>query len=180
MIEEWKDIQGYEDYYQVSNLGRVKSLERFVKGFPGKIRIQYTRILKQQINKYGYKIVCLSKEGIKHTIIVHQLVLKSFVLNPKNKRTVNHKNGIKTDNRLNNLEWMTFKENLQDAHIKGFVNNNKKVVMLSLDNNPLLWFDSIKEASKETNIVKSSISMCCRKVRKTAGKYKWEFAGNNL
>ena len=109
-MEHWKDIEGYEGMYQVSDLGNVRSLDRinsygrFVKG----------RQRKQHINSVtGYCYVNLSKEGKYTNLLVHRLVAMAFVKNPDGKPTVNHINENKQDNRAQNLEWMTLPENLQ-------------------------------------------------------------------
>jgi hypothetical protein len=115
--EIWLDVIGYEGLYQVSNLGRVKSLERFIyAGFHNILRKE--RILKMNISKDGYLRVSLSNNGEK-TIAIHRLICLSFIPNPLNKPTVNHINGIKTDNRLCNLEWATRSENSLHAFKNG-------------------------------------------------------------
>ena len=103
--EVWKDVPGYEGYYQVSSFGRVRSLERYVNFYRGK-RIVRERILKEYLNGYGYYSVCLFKKGKGSTIETHRLVIKAFV--NKNIRNqcglvVNHIDFNRTNNKLNNL-----------------------------------------------------------------------------
>lgn len=112
-MEKWKPVLGYEDIYEVSNLGRIKSLSR-----PTTNKIQPfvpERILKTRIGKTGYEIVGLSKDGKQQTCKVHRLVASAFCDNPLNKPHINHKNGLKTDNNSSNLEWVTASENALHA-----------------------------------------------------------------
>ena len=99
MEEIWKDIKGFEGIYQVSNLGRVK-------------RVKTGRILKSDMNSKGYLRVGLCKNSIKSNKRVHRLVAETFIPNPDNKSEVNHIDENKTNNSLDNLEWMTTKENI--------------------------------------------------------------------
>ena len=105
--EEWKDIQGYEGLYKVSSCGRVKSLSRITTNG----RKTKERILKKSITSLGYCRTTLTKNNIKNTISTHRIVAQTFIPNPLNKPCVDHINTIKTDNRVENLRWVTHKEN---------------------------------------------------------------------
>jgi hypothetical protein len=122
--EVWKDIVGYEGLYQVSNLGNVKSL--------GNEFSRKERVLKPSLQSKGYLTVVLQKNGIRNMVLVHRLVAEYFVSNPLNKPQVNHINGVKTDNNIENLEWVYHRENLDHAiknnlTLKGEENRNSKL-----------------------------------------------------
>jgi hypothetical protein len=110
--EVWKDIPNYEGYYQISNLGRVISLTRIVLDKNGVAKNIKSKAIKSTLNKYnGYLTIAPCVNSKNKQLYVHRLVLSAFTNNPFNKKFVNHKNGIKTDNRLENLEWVTPSEN---------------------------------------------------------------------
>jgi hypothetical protein len=114
--EVYVDIQGYKGYYQVSNYGNVRSLDRVITEQTGKTQTLKGRILKPHTNSSGYYQINLNKNGIRTTFAIHQLVAQAFLDNRSSKPTVNHINGIKTDNNVNNLEWATYSENLEHAY----------------------------------------------------------------
>lgn len=112
--EIWKPIRGLEGHYEVSNLGRIRSLDRDVPMRGGLWNIK-GRIMKQRRHgRTGYMMIAIRLIG--KTLLVHRLVAKAFVPNPYHKPTVNHINGIKSDNRAINLEWCSYKENNQHAY----------------------------------------------------------------
>ena len=119
-IEVWVDVIGYEGLYQVSNLGRVKSLRRTqILPASGGIRIREERFLCNQLHYKGYKTLKLSKNDKSIRFKIHRLVANAFIPNPKKYPQVNHINGIKTDNIVENLEWCTNIQNQQHAIKKG-------------------------------------------------------------
>lgn len=132
-MEIWKDIKEYEGYYQVSNLGRIKSLSRIVDNHSGFKKKLKEKILNPSISKTGYLVVSFKKNNKRKTFKVHRLIAFAFIPEVCGKTFVNHKNGIKTDNSISNLEWCTIKEN-NDHAVKsnlrkdiGVNNNNSKL-----------------------------------------------------
>ena len=110
--EKWKKVNGYEGIYEVSNLGRVKSLPRYVNSRYG-LRLVSERILKPFVGQYPVVNLCKNSEPHKH--YVHRLVVEAFLPNTENKPCVNHIDGVKENNSLSNLEWVTYSENAQHA-----------------------------------------------------------------
>jgi hypothetical protein len=179
-MEIWKEIKGFEALYEVSNLGNVKRL----KGY----QAQKERHLSKINNKKDYLFVNLSKHGIKKAYYIHRLVASAFLENKKNKEEVNHINGIRGDNRLDNLEWTTRSENhfhrynvLKQKGVNfgktGAANwKSKKVHQLDLNGNFLKSYPAVMEAMRKTNINEASIRGCICGKQKTAGGYKWKYA----
>ena len=123
MIEEWRPIADFEGLYEVSSTGRVRSLDRTVDRVMADGRILKKRLkgrlLKQAIDKGGRLYVFPCRDGAASRKYVHQLVARAFIPNPKNLGTVNHKDCVPTNNRVDNLEWMTVGDNIRHAHAAG-------------------------------------------------------------
>lgn len=124
--EVWADIEGYEGLYQISNQGATRSLDREVIYPQGHTRIQRGKTLKPDINN-GYECVRLYRDKMGKWKKIHRLVAMAFIPNPENKEQVNHKNGIKNNNRVENLEWNTQLENMQHAAKNGLIPIRKGV-----------------------------------------------------
>ena len=175
-IEIWKPVVGYEGFYEVSNLGRVKTLH-------------YNRLLKPNKDKYGYYKVSLRLNGKSKSYTVHRLVAMAFVDNPYNKPCVGHKDETKTNNFASNLEWVTWAENdrmpLHRKRIsehcnwrgKGALHNcSKAVLQFDKKGNFITEFVSTQEAERITGIAHQSIGQCCLKRKyKSAGGFVWKY-----
>lgn len=167
MEEIWKDIKNYEGLYQISNLGNVKSVKRYRNAGTGNY-LQKEKIISQ-FDVRGYKQVRLCKDKKYKNFSVHRLVAKAFIPNTEEKEQVNHINGIKSDNRLDNLEWCTQSENQIHAYRTGLQKPifgrksllSKPVNQFDLKGNFIKKFCSMMEAERETGIEHSNISRCC-------------------
>ena len=111
-MEEWKNVIGYEGLYEVSNTGQVRSLDRYVKYSNGRIHLHKGKVLSPVKDKYGYLTVVLSCNGKQKTIKIHRLVAQAFLPNPDNLPQVNHRDEVKLNNCVDNLEWCSAKYNL--------------------------------------------------------------------
>ena len=184
--EIWVDICGYEGLYQVSNQGRVRSLDREIYKNNNVKQFSKSFILKFEKNK-GYNYVHLFKNGVRKRMAVHRLVAEAFIPNPGNKPEVDHINTIRDDNRVENLHWVTPKENMENPltkekrkTIKPTVRpkgtNSIKVVQLDKDTNELIkiW-NSAMEAQRECGFDNGNINRCCRGKYKSHKGYKWMY-----
>lgn len=198
MKEIWKDIKGYEGYYQVSNLGNVKRLKSTDKRNHTYKERMLTLSDKDTTVKsaYGdsYKRVHLSCDGIAKWYLVHRLVAEAFVPNPQNLKIVNHIDGSRGNNKADNLEWTTYKGNMEHASRIGRMQGTatrenqklavevlkKPVIATDKDGNEF-YFESQAEAAKQLNLsesVRGKIGSCCQEKYgyKTAGGYAWRYA----
>ncbi len=167
MKEVWKDIEGYEGLYQISNLGNVKSLKNNI-------------ILKPLINK-GYSKCHLYKDGKLKLKRIHRLVAETFIPNNNNYPCVNHKDGNKQNNIVDNLEWCTRSYNDKEAYRLGLRKYNKadskpkKVNQYDLNGNFIKTWKSAKEIKEELNIPTRSISAACIGTQKTCRNFIWKY-----
>lgn len=125
-MEIWHPCAGFETHYEVSNFGNVRSIERMVRHAKGGLKKSPSKVLKHGKSKSGYLIVSFCVDGVKSNQTVHRLVARAFLHNELNKPQVNHKDGNKHNNHLNNLEWVTASENgLHSYSVLGNVAKNK-------------------------------------------------------
>ena len=183
MQEIWKDVKGWEGIYQISSLGRLKSFKRSTTG-----------LVMKMTNKTGwYFSVVLCRGSRSQSTRIHRLVAEHFIPNPKNKKTVNHKDLNKQNNIVSNLEWTTQKEN--NAHAgknlphknDGMINYNQNIrpnaiVQMSLNRVHLKEYKNAKEASDSTGVCQRNILQVANKTeykpgltRKQAGGFIWKF-----
>ena len=180
MEEIWKDIDGFEGLYQISNYGRIKSLGRPGKGYGDKYTVD--RIIKDIRCTNGYRSAFLNKNGVRHVRLVHRLVAMAFIENPNNLPQVNHKDEDITNNRADNLEWCTpkYNANYGSRNIRCYESNRKHfkpVYQLDIDCGMIIrWWDSIRSAANGLNICEEQIIRVCKGTNKTAGGFKWMYA----
>lgn len=180
MEEVWKAITGYEGYYEVSSLGRVRGIDRMVrfqKGYVPGLKKGHI-IAARSLNKY--RLCQLWKDGKKENFKISILVARTFIPNTDNKTMVNHINGIKNDDRVVNLEWVTRSENAKHAYVTGLIKSNafrsyqstsnkkgtlpcRPVLQLEISSGSIVnRFSSITEAAKSLRYSASAISMAAR------------------
>lgn len=186
-MEKWKDIIGFEGFYQISENGNVRSLDRF-----DSIRDLKGQSIKPNLKRNGYLQVGLRREGKRKWESIHRLVAIHFIDNPENKPQVNHIDGNKQNNNIYNLEWATSQENLLHAHANGLIKmpkgeehfnygvfgekskSAKKVVRLNRKTGETKSYEAIILAKYDGFDV-TSISKCCNKKVKTHKGYEWYF-----
>ena len=174
-MEEWKDIPGYEGLYQASTEGRIRSLPKPSRIRRGNKIVPFTypgKIISVSQTKKGYLMTALFKEGKLKSYTIHRLIANTFIPNPENLPQINHKNEIKNDNRVCNLEWCT---NLYNRNYGTNKDNFKKKVIRVSESGEEVVYNSVTEGAKANGMNKTSVSACCRGKRKQAGGYKWKF-----
>ena len=172
MKEIWKDIQGFEELFQVSNLGRIRSLDRFVKSGKSQ-RFQKGQIMHPHVTNKGYLRADLTNNGQKFKYMVHKLVAEAFIPNPNNLPFVNHIDENKQNNSTNNLEWCTNKYNTDYS-------NSTPIDQYTLNGEYIITHKSIAEAQRKTGIAAASICNCCKGNFKQAGGYLWSYSKTSI
>ena len=182
--EVWKDIENYPNY-QISNLGRVKSKERYTKQRNG-MNLRKEKLLTPQKDHKGYLYVRLYNENGWKYFKIHRLVADAFIPNVNNKPTIDHINRKKDDNNVHNLRWADYIEqqnnkdktksieNMRIIGKKPYKNRAKKVKQYDLENNFIKEWISSREASHALKISETAISNCVNGISKKAGRYIWK------
>lgn len=174
----WKSIQGYEGYYEVSDTGLVRSLDRIVPDSKLGTKKLKGKMMKQSSSRgrdeSGYYVVNLRRDHTMNVSQVHRLVAEAFIPNPDNLPTVNHKDGNKQNNSVANLEWASYSENNIHALHHGLRNpRGNMIIQKSLSGDIIAEYKSACEASRVTGIGRGVISHCVNGRIKTAGGYLW-------
>lgn len=171
-VELWKPIKDYEGLYEISNYGRVKSLERYTnsKNEAGCILQKHNeRILKNNITKSGYVMATLYKNGVPKSYFIHRLVAKAFIPNHNLLREVNHIDENKQNNRVDNLEWCSREYNNRYSKAK-------KIIQYDMSGKYIRSWESSYQASRENKLYSSNIRNCCLGKLNSTGGYRWKYA----
>ena len=180
--EIWKDIEGFEGLYQVSNMGRVKSLERTVwNSGKGCYRTVPEKILKADKDGSDYLQVLLYKDGKTKMYKIHRLVAQAFCENQMGYSEVNHIDENKENNRAENLEWCSRSYNCNYGARNKRIAEKKSKPVLAIDKRTglILEFTSALEAEKQTGINNGNINKCCKGKLKSCGGFYWMYANVN-
>lgn len=177
MTEEWKPVVGYEGYYEVSNIGNVRTVERMISDTRCCRYVRPSVVMRPFVDRKGRLRFILTKDKCRKISSAHRLVAMAFIPNPDNLPEVNHKDENPKNNRVENLEWCTSEYNrLYGTHIERISQKNwVQVIGTDKDGNEYR-FASMKEAAEKTGARQENISHCCRGVHHTAGGYRWRYA----
>lgn len=196
MTEIWRDIDGYEGLYQVSNLGRVRSLDKGEK-LPNGYRIRKGKILKPGLNRYGYQFVYLYKDGKAKMHTVHKLVAQAFISNPQHFKEINHIDEVKTDNRASNLEWCDRSYNINfgsrneriskakkgKPNIGVKIALSKRVAQIDKNSNEVIKIWNSMQECQRHGFSQGNISQCCRNCYYGSNiykGYKWQYVEDSI
>lgn len=174
MTEIWLPIEGYENLYEVSNLGRVRRLESVVTNKNGvKLKVP-GKLLKPGTNTCGYLLVNLCKNGIRRNFLIHRLVSQAFLPNPDKKPQVNHLSEDKQNNSVENLEWCSAKENTNYGTRNKRASEKLSKPVLCIELNQI--FPSLTEAARHFNATSSNLHYALNGKTRTCAGYHWEYA----
>lgn len=178
-MEKWMPIKDYEDSYEVSNLGRVRSKDRYTPTWNGQV-FKKGVIKTMQEDKDGYYKIWLSKNSKKKPYFVHRLVAESFLLNDSELPIVNHIDGNKKNNVPNNLEWCTRSHNDKHAFKLGLRKvicggTSKRVLRMSPKNGSVKIYESMSAAARDNGISVQNISYCANGLQPKANGFYWVF-----
>ena len=179
MEEIWKDIEGYEGRYQVSNLGRVRSLDRMTECNNGRKFFVAGRVMKMWQRKDGYMSVVFWTNNKPYTFLIHRLVAEAFISNPDNLPMINHKDEDKTNNHVDNLEWCTNQYNLtyKNVQYRSKATRRKAVIQMTLDDKFVAEYESTHDAARKTGFHQGNIAGACRGQRNLLNVYgfHWKY-----
>ena len=177
--EIWKDIPGYEEYYEINQYGVVKSKNRTVNRLFGPI-VKVGKVMKQRLNHNGYCTIQLTKDGKQKRYMVHRLVAFAFIPNTNNLPFINHKDEVRTNNHVSNLEWCTAEYNatygtcVEKRRITQQTTNKNMKPVIAYNDKEQLEFISVRGAARNLNLHSSNIQQAIKNNTR-CGKYYWKF-----
>lgn len=182
-LEIWKDMKGWEGLYQISNIGRVRSLDREVTSGFGSVRMSRGQMIIPNVKK-GYDTVGLCRNGSREWFLVHRLVALTFIPNPNNYPVVHHIDENKSNNHITNLEWCTYHyNNTYGDRLVGWgdkvrVKLSKAVLQYTMDGEFVKRWDAMIDAEREGGFRQGNISNCCRGTAKSHKGFIWKLEGD--
>jgi glycosidase len=176
--EIFNPLLNYEGIYEVSNFGNIRTLTRPIFRKDGRLHyVQKQKILKKSLFNNGYYFVSLHKNGKTEVRTIHSLVAETFIPNPENKRTINHIDGDKLNNNVENLEWNTDSENQYHA-LKNSLKKRYSLIAINKETNAEIFFDSVNDAIN-CGFTQSAISICCANNKKSHKGYYFKYSGSS-
>lgn len=181
MEEEWRNIEGFPNY-EVSNMGRVRSLDHYITDTWGRHYFRAGKMIKLRIqtgkkDHYSQIMACIYDGRKMHRVIVARIVAKAFIPNPNNYPQVNHKDENSLNNCVDNLEWCTCSYNINYGNYikRRSASKKRSVDVFDMDMNYIKTCDGLVDAGNEFNVLPSSISMCCHNKCKSTRGYRFKF-----
>lgn len=171
-MENWKKIEGYNGRYEVSDKGNVRSIDMFIG-----THVYKGKVLCPHKKKNGYLEIGLTYKGKRKYELIHRIVAKAFISNPDRLPCVNHKDEMKTNNSVTNLEWCDYRYNsTYGTRIeRSFLKQRKKIIQYTREGHVVCEYVSIQEAGRKTKISAGHICHACKGIRPMAGGYIWKY-----